>query len=571
MCLFIRSQGTCWTFSDLMKKSQLICEGQPARYRLLTTKSNLDKKGKVRKLTFGQPNTKTQNKIILMVGQTGTGKSTLINTMVNYLLRVKDTDDVWFEITEDEGGNQIEPETADQTKSQTNEITVYEVFVQGSPISVTVIDTPGYGDTKGPEFDQKIAKKLWKLFKSDTGVKEIDAVCLVVKASENRLSDKERYIFDAILSLFGKDIEENIVAFVTHSDGGPPTNLLNAIQKAKIPCKKDPGNKPVHFLFNNRQAEQRDTAGHGLYQYAWGLTEKSLKNFFTSLKEQNKKSLENTERVLTENIRLKACVSNLQTRIQFKELKCMKLTQIQEALKENEEKIKRKENFTFTVTKIHKERVTIENASWCGRKVTSCSVCQENCHWKSCWCALRPSLCEVIKNEHCTVCPKKCHYSKHVRENKKYITKTEDISMTYTDLIKEYENPETSAQVTGSLTSEDVKMYHEMNKKQKENMSLENRLKEELTEIEIEKTALVEEACTTIVDLSKIALKPDSAFIIESLDFLIPRAEEAGDREWVLKLKELRETEPEALVQAESALRHLKFGLEKMTSLLPSK
>ncbi|XP_036419561.1 uncharacterized protein LOC118803151, partial [Colossoma macropomum] len=535
---YSRSQGTSWTVSDLMEKSQLISEGKPSRYCLLTTRSNLDKSGKIRKWTFGQRYINTQNKIILVVGETRTGKTTLINGIVNYTLGVKIDDDVWFEITEDRGVNQTEPETADQTEKQTTEITVYEVFVQENQISVTIIDTPGYGDTRGAEYDQQIAENLFKLFKNDTGVKEIDAVCLVVKAAENRLSDRQHYIFDAILSLFGEDIEENIVFFMTHSDGGPPTNIINAIKKAKIPCRKENGTDPVYFLFNNRQAEQRTTKHQKAYQFAWELTEESLKDFFTSLKDQNTKSLEKTGRVLTEQIRLKACVSNLQERIEFKELKQEELTQIQEALKENQENIERNENFSFTVTRSHKEKVSIGNASHWDRKATCCSVCQENCHEYDCWCAINPFLCEVMKDGRCTVCSGKCHYSQHIRENKKYVTKSEKVEIMYTDVIKQYGSTDES--------TADISLDSEKFEQKEERISIETRLKEELSETEKEKTQLVEEACNTIIRLSEIALKPDSAFIIESLDFLIPQAEESGHLDWAQRLKELRKIEPEA-------------------------
>ncbi|KAL6491156.1 hypothetical protein MHYP_G00015010 [Metynnis hypsauchen] len=555
------SHKASWAVSDLIQMSQSVSEGKPAQYRLLTARSDLDESGKIRKWTFGQRYIKTQNKVILLVGETGTGKTTLINAIVNYILGVKIDDDVWFEIT-DEGVNLTEPETAetaDKLETQTTAVTVYEVFVKQNPISLTIIDSPGYGDIRGAEYDQKIAENLWKLFKHNTGVKEINAVCLVVKASQTRISDRQHYIFDAILSLFGKDIEENFMFLITQSTGRPPTNAINAIKKAKIPCRKRNGSEPVYFLFDNCQTEQWKAEHEEDYQRAWKLTEDSLGNFFTSLEDQNRKSLDMTESVLTEQIQLKACVSNLRERIELKELKHEELTQIEEALKQNQENIERNENFTFTVTRSHNEKVSIEDASWWDRKATYCSVCQENCHEKNCWCAISPWWCEVMKDGFCTVCTGKCHYSKHIRENKKYKIKSEEIMMTYTDLIKQYENTDESKAGISLETEkfENVKKELESNKKQKEEKtSIEKKLKEELSDIEKEKPKLVEEAYTTIIRLSEIALKPDSAFIVESLDFLMPRAEEAGHLDWVQKLKELRKTEPETEARAAAALRY---------------
>ncbi|KAK3566903.1 hypothetical protein QTP86_004751 [Hemibagrus guttatus] len=530
---------------DLIQKSPLISEGPPTQYRLIAEERNLNEDGSVRKWTFGQRDVKMQNKILLMVGETGTGKTTLINAMTNYILGVKFTDEVWFEITEEGGDHHM----SNQSKSQTTEITVYEVFAQDNPICLTIIDTPGYGDTRGIEYDKQIAENLHKLFHSDSGMKEIDAVCLVVKASENRLTDRQQYIFDAVLSLFGKDIENNIVIFITHSDGMPSKDALNAINRAGIPCRKNERNEPEHFLFNNRQTEERRPEYNRFLQTVWDLTSDSLKYFFSSLKEQNRKSLEQTESVLNESKRFKACISNLQNRIASVEYKVNELTQNRKALEENQEKIKRKENFTFTVTKYFKKYVPIENVSWWDRKVTSCSVCMENCHDYNCWLAPSALWCEVIKNGYCTSCTGKCHFTKHVREIKKYVTCSEKIIVTFEDFKKQYESNNNSATDIkfDSKVFENIKKEFERNKNQEEEkIMMEMSLKKEMTKAEKEKAELVEEACNTIMKLSKIALKPDSAFILQCLDFLIPRAEEIGREDLDQKLRELRKIHPKS-------------------------
>ncbi|KAK3566886.1 hypothetical protein QTP86_004757 [Hemibagrus guttatus] len=486
-----------------------------------------------------------QNKILLMVGETGTGKTTLINAMTNYILGVKFTDEVWFEIINEGEDNHM----SDQSKSQTTEITMYEVFAQDNPICLTIIDTPGYGDTRGTEYDKQIAENLYKLFHSDSGVKEIDSVCLVVKASENRLTDSQQYIFDAILSLFGKDIENNIFIFITHSDGMPPTNALNAIKNAAIPCRKNERNEPEHFLFNNRQTEERIKKYNRALQSSWELTEDSLNDFFASLKEQNRKSLEQTENVMIESIQLESCISNLQNRIEFIECKGKELTQIQKALEENREKIKRDENFTFTVTKYYKEKVLIENASWENRMVTSCSVCEENCHEFNCYRAWSARWCKVMKKNNCTECRGKCHYNKHVREDKKYVTNSKETEVRFDEFRIQYKdcNESKSDAKFDSLAFETVKNDFESNKKQEEEKtSIEKRLKEELIEKEKEKAKLLDEAYTTIMKLFAIALKPDSAFIVQSLDFLIPRCKETGREVLAQKLTDLRKIQPES-------------------------
>ncbi|XP_042150853.1 uncharacterized protein LOC112266011 [Oncorhynchus tshawytscha] len=170
---------------------------------------DLNEEGTVRRWTVGTNNLKA-NKTVLLMGVTGVGKSTLINYIANYILGVNFEDNKRFQLIPDEKKS--------QTASQTTAITVYEIFGHEGdrvPFSVTIIDTPGFGDTNGIEQDQLITKNLQELFKSKNGVHQIDAVCFVVREDEVRLTLTQHYIFESILSIFGKDIEKNILALIT--------------------------------------------------------------------------------------------------------------------------------------------------------------------------------------------------------------------------------------------------------------------------------------------------------------------------------------------------------------------
>ncbi|KAK2913244.1 hypothetical protein Q8A67_001643 [Cirrhinus molitorella] len=518
------------------RKLTLIHQGPPKRYRLLTEKKTLDENEKVRKWTYGIKDASKQNKIVLLVGETGTGKTTLINTMVNYLLDVKFEEEMWYEITEEEGAG-------DQSESQTSEITVYEFFHVKSPISLTIIDTPGYGDTRGLEKDLEVAENLATLFQSKD-VCEVDAVCFVIKASKNRLSDRQHYIISSILSLFGKDIVNNIVFLITHSDGLPPTNVLGGINKAKIPCRRDKSGEPVHFIFNNRQAEARHTKERHIraQRDAWEDSMEGMGHFLHFLDENNRRSLELTSHVLIERIHLEASICNLQLRVEEMESKKFEKLQIQEQIRKNREKIEESKNFTIKFKRTVKQKVPIESKSWKNRKATTCTVCQENCHEFDCWWSSNPSKCEVMKNGYCTVCTRKCHHSKHVKENKKYVIRNSSMTMEFDDLKKEYEKAQ-----------EESKKF----------LVIMDHLDMNLKEIQNKKTTLLTHAYQTIKHLSKIALKPDSAFTLHHLDFFIPRVREAGKEEWVRELEEMRRNAV-ADEANKDALSYLKAGMAKM-------
>ncbi|XP_058639029.1 uncharacterized protein LOC131544665 [Onychostoma macrolepis] len=518
------------------RRLSLIHEGPPKRYRLHTERKYIDDNGKVRKWTFGKKDASKQNKIILLVGETGVGKTTLINTMVNYLLNVKFEKEIWYEITEEVA--------RDQSESQTSEITMYEVFPVNSPMSLTIIDTPGYGDTRGLDKDLEVAENLATLFKSNDGVREVDAICFVTQASKNRLSDRQHYIISSILSLFGKDIVNNIVFLITHSDGLPPKNVLSAIKKAKIPSRRDKSGQPVHFLFNNRQADDRHTRERLIraQRDAWEDSVDGMKYFLQSLNEMSRRSLELTSDVLMERIQFEASICNLQLQVEEKESKKSEKLQIQEAIRQNRDRIDRHSNFSITVKKTVKEKVPIESKSWKHRKATTCTVCEENCHEFDCWWSSNPSKCEVMKDGYCTVCSGKCHHSKHVKENKKYVIRTSNTMIEYDSIKKEYEKAQEQT-IRFSVVMDDID--------------------KDLQEIEKQKSILLTDAYKNIKHLSQIALKPDSAFTLQHLDFFIPRVREAGKQEWVQELEEMRRN-AEAEEVNKDALSYLKAGLAKL-------
>lgn len=456
-----------------------------------------------------------------MVGETGAGKTTLINTMVNYSMGIKFEDNVWNEITEgkDEG--------------MTPAITIYNAFVKEN---LRIIDTPGYGQT-GESKDDDIAKYLSRLFADEFGIRYIDAVCFVMKASQNYLSEKQSYIFDSVLSLFGRDMKNNIVFVLTHSDGLHPTDAINVITKAKIPCRRDENNQPVYFLFNNCQKASRDEQCEQNIRSAWEMGDENLRRFLALLQEGNRTSVAMTLDVLNERMRLDDCALNMYNCIKEKESKSNELNKIQRDLQELVDSITEHNNVCFTGERLFKCKDDIKSTSFRARKATCCSVCEENCHVQGCWWVKDLSWCSAMINNHCTVCTGKCHYTKHVKESKQYVMKTEKITLTFKELqdrsISNLRLDQEAYESHKTKYNEIIRQHEEMKDKQ-------DKCRIDLSHLEQQKLRWVTDAYTIVKCLSKMALKVACASTLQHLDALICGLNELGEDESIRELMNLR-------------------------------
>ncbi|XP_054880578.1 uncharacterized protein LOC129355046 isoform X2 [Poeciliopsis prolifica] len=491
---------------EILANNEPIRSGSTKVYQLKTKKKVI---GTLTRLTVGTKNHNKPNKTILLVGETGAGKSTLINALVNYAMGVTLEDKAWYQIVEDEKRS--------QTESQTSDVIVYELFgFEGKtlPFSLTIIDTPGFGDTRGIEYDVVVSERLFQLFQSKNGIKELHAVGLVVKSSVNRLSDRLKYIFESVMSLFGKDIEKNIVALVTHSNGRKPRVLLQALNTAKIKCAKDEEEQPVHFLFNNCRHEEQIEEKH--YKNADKIAVKGLSGFAAFLEKTAPRKLDVTLDVLNERIRLSACIQNLQERIRLSELKEAETKQIKEAM-EIQKNSKTNETVTVEFDEAYKGKEAIEGDIWLMilvKGAVCCTICEENCHYPGCSSSRKPEDCEVMKDGRCTVCTLKCPASAHVKGKWRYVNKTKRVRRSLNE-IKRKSKRENCWNFLGNL-------------------------EEDLEKLKAEKSQLLEEALQHIDNLGKIALNVNSVSTFVPYDFLIEKLNERGEAKKIQKLEEIK-------------------------------
>ncbi|XP_033832221.1 uncharacterized protein LOC117379623 [Periophthalmus magnuspinnatus] len=505
-------------FRRHIEESNKIDNGPPARYELQLKRVNLDKESdeesKLRRFTLGECDPMSLNRTILLVGETGSGKSTLVNALVNFVMGVEFEDKVWFEVISDE-------KDRPQSESQTSAVSVYEIFGferKTVPYSLTIIDTPGYGHTEGLDKDEMIIQLLQDLFCIPETVDTVSAVGLVMKASENRLDERMAYVFNSVTSLFGKDMEQKIVVMITHSTGRKPKDALKALKEAKILCARDSKNEPVHFQFNNCQNEtiEDDSDEEELAQNAFKTSNKGMKKFTKFLETAKPQSLKTTVEVMKERIRLTACVQNLKERVTEVEMKQEVIRKNREELAQLKQEMEKNKNIKVNIEETYKVKEEINH--WWDTKAVTCNNCEENCHYPGCTWAWSPSWCEVMKDGKCTSCSGKCPVDAHVKEKWRYVTKTRTVEKTIEEMKNKYEENKTKSEEKTSLLQD---------------------LEKELSDLEQYKKQCLDEVFNIIEELEKISLNVNSVSTFLHLEFLSEKMG-TGDTEKIQKLEKLR-------------------------------
>ncbi|XP_068196038.1 uncharacterized protein [Antennarius striatus] len=510
--------------ADFIKgKSQLI-EDEPSPlpvYKIPLKDEQIEVSG-CRCFSFGKESTK-HNRTIMVLGATGAGKSTLINGMINYILGVEWEDRFRFKL--------VAEEMKSQAESQTSEVTVYKLNYQDGfrmNYSLTVIDTPGFGDTRGIQRDREITEQLRNLFTSNVGVSEIDAVCFVAQAALARLTPSQKYVFDSVLSIFGKDVAENIRVLVTFADGQRPP-VLEAIIKSGVPCPKTADGLPNHFKFNNsalfahNQSSDSDDDG-GFDQMFWNMGTKSMRRFFAALTVIETKSLMMTQEVLRERQHLENSIENLQKQVKVGLAKLEEIKETTEKLKEHEAEISRNENFEFEINVIKPLQV---NISGTGNFITNCQTCHHTCHYP---CGIpnddgKRGCVAMDRNGLCTECPGKCVWNLHF--NQKYKWEYEEVKekQTVKDLKEKY------------LKATEAKMPVE---------TLINRLHAEYDNVQTEVVQLMMKSAKCLNRLKEIALKPNPLATPEYIDMLIEGEKSEAKPGWKQRIQYLIATREKA-------------------------
>ncbi len=174
---------------------------------------------------------------LLLLGKTGAGKSTMINALYNLAIGTQAEDfPKRFPIrTQFQACNvpqyadrQVE-NLASTTQAATMDPTEY--IAQGNGFVLKMIDSPGAADPRGVDVDSQNSRNIAE-FVANSG--SFNAICIVLKNTENRLTAEEIYLIEQIKTIIPRSAYNRIFFLISNATNESP-NLESYIRGVGLP------------------------------------------------------------------------------------------------------------------------------------------------------------------------------------------------------------------------------------------------------------------------------------------------------------------------------------------------
>ena len=438
-------------------------------------------------------------KVLMLVGATGAGKTTLINGMANYILGVNWEDNFRFNLT--------------SKHSQSSWIIAYTFpKMDNSPLShpLTIVDTPGFWGTDGVERNKRIAAQMKKFFSlpPPNSIDHINAIGLVALASLSHLTPSQQYTYQSILAMFGKDLGGNIFLMATFADGRRPP-VLDAMKQTGISCVDT-------FKFNNSALYEKSDKNF------WEMGIKNFRAALDSIHHVEPKSLQLTRDVLHEREHLEKTLQGLDTKIKVTLRKVDELQQEQQILQQHQRDVDDNKDFTRSVSVMRVRTVDLPP----GQYATMCIHCGYTCH-SPCSASSNGDVrrCFALSEGKCIICPNRCYWYHHCAASYRYEMYETTEQITYANLEHRYDK----ARRAMSATEKRV-----------------NDQEEELRKLRDAVFDMIQEAQTSLNQLKEISLELDPLLDEQKIKLLIELEKQQGAPGWEQHIDDLKAAQKKA-------------------------
>ena len=165
---------------------------------------------------------------MLLVGETGSGKTSFLNLICNtaVIQMIGSNFDYKLDSFQDFNDIQLENAASHPMQSKTSGAKLYQVELCG--MSWGIIDTPGFGDSRGIEQDKENINKVISCIREE---KYINCVCLVINGRLSRNTADLKYVLTQIASILPRAISKNLIIVFTNTSSELDLNFdLNEFQ-----------------------------------------------------------------------------------------------------------------------------------------------------------------------------------------------------------------------------------------------------------------------------------------------------------------------------------------------------
>ena len=341
----------------------------------------------------------------MMLGRSGSGKTSLINLLVNLFLDQDFYDERIFTISQQKTltspngivafdvilsctidefkSKQSDNMISGQAASQTKVCNVYDIEYKG--VHLTVIDTPGIGDTQGIDQDKKNMKMVIETIISTNG---LDALCVVHNATDCRENSVIRYMVGEILYVMPPTFISNLFLCFSNCGNGAKLDARDCLSAFNVPFSRslqfessslvNPKLSRNHGIRMAEDTEKR-------YGKSWSRNKKQSNKLMDGIDQIDSISIEDFivtsswrmvfEEYINIYLTVSSTIHNTQEKIVTSHSRIRVLEERKEAYKGYDVKVKESKINTSAVTS-----KTIKSVSVSPSKIMQCMKCLKVCH-----------------------------------------------------------------------------------------------------------------------------------------------------------------------------------------------